>query len=252
MIVKKGVGKDPRTENLPLVIEVEGVDGVGKTTAFKYIKEKLAEKFLLTTFRENGNELVPECLKLRQIVLDPESNLSNTAMEMLFSAMRVENKAYLKGYAERCEQLRSDKQASALVDRGWLSHLAYTDHNVSKEFSEQFYGFYIKSLTYVPNYVIYLEAPREVTLARRADRGLPADKIEAKGDEFQGRVKSSFEQYIEDPTNYANLLFRVDASGTKESVAHQLDQAVDAILADLGLLQGRTEDTVEILSGTKE
>ena len=77
---------------MAIKIEVEGTDGAGKSTALKYLVEKFqaSNKKVLET-REVGSPLIPINVKLRQTVLDPESNLSGEAMELIFAAMRFEN-----------------------------------------------------------------------------------------------------------------------------------------------------------------
>ena len=84
-----------------LKIEVEGTDGAGKTTALKYLLDKLQQnnKRVLET-RDVGCPHIPACVKLREIVLDPNSNLSGETMEFIFAGMRLENDKFYKSVAE--------------------------------------------------------------------------------------------------------------------------------------------------------
>src|SRR5450631_4241129 len=119
----------------PLKIEFEGTDGAGKSTALTYFAEQLrAQGRTLVETREVGNPHIPACVKLREFVLDPASKLSGEAMEFIFSAMRYENDKWLR------ELVESNNPPDYVVsDRGWYSHLAYTDHNVSKDFTNGLY-----------------------------------------------------------------------------------------------------------------
>lgn len=202
-----------------LKVEIEGTDGAGKTTALKYLIEqlKLKNKKVLET-REVGSPLVPINIKLRELVLSPESNLSGEAMELIFSAMRFENdKLYNKVSAE---------YDFIVSDRGWLSHLAYTDHNVSKEFTEDFYINFMQKYTSLPDVVIYFSVNSETALKRRVKRGEAADAIEVKGIAFQELVRESFNKYI----NRSNIkTFVVDANQSIESVQSQINEIVNSL-----------------------
>lgn len=202
-----------------LKVEIEGTDGAGKTTALKYLIEqlKLKNKKVLET-REVGSPLVPINIKLRELVLSPESNLSGEAMELIFSAMRFENdKLYNKV---------SSGYDFIVSDRGWLSHLAYTDHNVSKEFTEDFYINFMQKYTSLPDVVIYFSVNSETALKRRVKRGEAADAIEAKGIAFQELVRESFNKYI----NRSNIkTFVVDANQSIESVQSQINEIVNSL-----------------------
>jgi len=174
-------------------IDFEGIDGAGKTTGLKFFINLAKEIGLnVVETREVGNPHIPVCLKLREVVLAPENNLSGEAMECIFSAMRIENDAWLK-------RLESTDNSPDLIasDRGWLSHLAYTDHNVSPQFTEALYENFIGNITMLPDAIIYFDVSPETSLKRRINRGKSMDVIETKGIEFQDKVRQSFHKYIQ-------------------------------------------------------
>jgi len=73
-------------------LEFEGTDGAGKTTGLKYFIEEVKKRNLtVVETREVGNPNIPVCIKLRELVLSPDSGLCGEAMELVFSAMRYEN-----------------------------------------------------------------------------------------------------------------------------------------------------------------
>jgi len=206
-----------------LKIEFEGTDGAGKTTGLKYFIEKARAKGLtVVETREVGNPNVPICVKLRETVLDPNSGLSGEAMELIFSAMRFENDRWLN------KLLESPNAPDFVVsDRGWLSHLAYTDHNVNEQFTDMLYNKLMQEHTSLPGVVIYFRVSTETALKRRTSRGT-SDVIEAKGVKFQEAVRGSFEKYMADYKDSFEI-FEVDANDTIEGVRRQLDAILDTL-----------------------
>jgi dTMP kinase len=206
-------------------IEFEGTDGAGKTTALKYFVQQARERGLtVVETREVGNPHVPSCVKMREFVLDPESNLTGEAMEAIFAAMRFENDKWIKG-------LRGSVSPPDLVvsDRGLFSHLAYTDHNVSSNFTEVFYLNSVVSLTELPDIVVYFSVNTDTALKRRIKRGEGmADVIEMKGVEYQEKVRMSFDKYL---TDTSVDLFEVDANQGIENVQNQMDKILDTLVA---------------------
>jgi dTMP kinase len=202
-------------------IEFDGTDGSGKTTGLKYFIEEAKKRGLtVVETREVGNPNVPVCVKLRELVLDPNSNLSGEAMELIFSAMRFENDRWLSA-------LKASGNAPDLVisDRGWFSHLAYTDHNVSKEFTSSLYTDFVGKKTSLPDVVIYFGVNTDTALARRVKRGEGMDVIEMKGVPFQEKVRESFADYLNEyeSEHPQMVIFDVDANDTIEGVRAQLN-----------------------------
>lgn len=200
-------------------IEFEGTDGAGKTTGLKYFIEQAKKQGLtVTETREVGNPHIPACVKMRELVLDPKSNLRGESMELIFSAMRYENEKWLN-------DIETDLVVS---DRGWFSHLAYTDHNVDEAFTNDLYLELVAFDTSLPDVVIYFNVNTETALSRRNNRGT-SDVIEMKGVPFQEKVRSSFEKYLE--KNVRNVqIFTVNANGTIEEVRRELDVILGQIM----------------------
>lgn len=208
-----------------LKIEVEGTDGAGKTTALKYMIERLqarGSKVLET--REVGNPHIPICVKLRETVLAPESNLSGAAMELIFSAMRIENDIFYKKVQDQYDFIISD--------RGWFSHLAYTDHNVTPDFTEALYLDFLQNLTALPDVVLYFAVDTQTALKRRVKRGGAIDVIEAKGVEYQELVRGSFNKYLDDGKLVGIQVFVIDANDTVEGVRAQVDGVINSLTGD--------------------
>lgn len=173
-----------------MFIEFSGADGSGKTTALRYFCDRLqdAGKRVLRT-REVGSPHVPACVKLREVILDPEAKMDGRAMELVFAAMRVEQQRFY-------DRVR-DQYDFIVSDRGWLDHLAYNDHNVSEDFTRRFYLDVIARETYMPDRVYLFKVSPAEALRRRTKRAGFVDAIEAKGEEFQKLVAGSFIKYAQ-------------------------------------------------------
>lgn len=200
-------------------IEFEGTDGAGKTTGLKYFIEQAKKQGLtVTETREVGNPHIPACVKMRELVLDPKSNLRGESMELIFSAMRYENEKWL-------QSVETDLVVS---DRGWFSHLAYTDHNVDEGFTNDLYLDLVAFDTSLPDVVIYFDVNTETALSRRNNRGT-SDVIEMKGVPFQEKVRSSFEKYLEKSKRSVQI-FTINANDTLDGVRIQLDKILTNIM----------------------
>jgi dTMP kinase len=212
-----------------LKVEFEGVDGCGKTTSLRYFIDQANKKGLtVVETREVGNPNVPICVKLRELVLNPDSNLSGQAMELIFSAMRFENDLWLKNLKE------SDNSPDLVIsDRGFLSHTAYTEHNVSVDFSDKLYNKFLFNLTAYPDVVIYLSIDTNTALQRRQKRGSGMDVIEMKGVGFQEKVRNSFENHLYQTSMNENVkhIFHVDANQDISGVQVQLDVILEKLIS---------------------
>ena len=207
------------------IIEFEGTDGAGKTTALKYFIERLRAqgKTVLET-REVGNPHIPVCVAMRETVLSPNSGLTGAEMEVVFAAMRVLNQAFYRSVQNEYDYIVSD--------RGWLSHLAYTDHNVNEEFTDKLYLNVMKDITKMPDAIAYLNVDTETALKRRVKRGTGMDVIEMKGIGFQNKVRDSFMEHIDNLSmqNPDVEIFEVDANQDVAGVQDQLDGVIEAII----------------------
>lgn len=210
---------------MSLKIEIEGTDGAGKTTGLKYFIEQLTKrgKKVLET-REVGSPLIPINVGLRKLVLNPESNLSGEAMELIFSAMRFENDRLYKAVGKYYDFIVSD--------RGWLSHLAYTDHNVSPDLTKKLYLDFMQQQTDMPDIVVYFDVSSDTALKRRIKRNEAVDVIEAKGVEYQDLVRQSFNKHIKLLTTYSpkTTVLTIDANQPLENVYSQLSEIVDKLV----------------------
>lgn len=209
------------------MIEFSGADGVGKTTAFTYLCHQLetrGKKILRT--REVGSPHIPICTKLRELILDPTQHLDGKTMECVFAAMRIENQRFYASVKDQYDYIVSD--------RGILCHLAYTDHNVSPEFTEEFYYGVVARYTSLPDMILLFMADPQVALSRITKRGEAADAIEAKGTAFQEKVIRSYTQHANrlHTMNYEDKyvdIHVIDANRSIADVQKNMDMFVEAL-----------------------
>lgn len=208
------------------VIEIEGIDGSGKTTGYNYLCDQLEAKgFKVLRTREVGSPLIPLCVELRKLILNPELSIKGEAMEFIFAAMRVINQDFYSQNESKYDYIVSD--------RGWLSHLAYTDHNVSKEFTHLFYNNVVKTVTKLPSLALYFDIEPDVAAKRRVTRGEALDAIEKKGPEFQKNVALSFKSHILNSRMIARTYF-IDANKDIPGVRAELDGVIEKITTKAG------------------
>ena len=195
-------------------IDFSGCDGCGKTTALLNIAEKLKAKgvkVLIT--REVGNPHIPICTKLRELAIDPNAKLSGMAMELIFSAMRIENEKFINEVSGQYDIL--------LNDRGYLDHLAYGDVNCNPDFTNRLFENCVSKYTSLPDLIIYFDIKPQEASRRRTTRNAALDAIEAKGDEFQRQVAARFKYHINN-TDLNNIVRVIDANQSQDKVVEQI------------------------------
>lgn len=212
-----------------LKIEFEGTDCAGKTTGLKHFIAKAKERGLsVVETREVGNPHIESCVKMRQLVLDPANKLSGESMELVFSAMRIESDLWLKNLQ------KSESPPNLVVsDRGFFSHLAYGDNNTSLHFTKVLFSDLMEAYTTLPDVVIYFSVDTDVAKKRMVGRGQAMDVIELKGPDFQAKVRTSFEYYLNlySENEKIKKLFIIDANQDIAGVQKQLDSVLNSLLA---------------------
>ena len=170
-------------------IVLEGIDGCGKTTQLDALRQWLPGSGLmpagarLLTTREPGG--TPLGLALRQLLLHPPERIAPcpTSELLLYAADRAQ-------HVER--RIRPALEAGdwVLSDRFSGSTAAYQGmgRGLSLALIAQLETIATAGLD--ADLTLWLDLPLEQSLARRGDR--VADRIEAAGDDFLGRVARGF------------------------------------------------------------
>ncbi|MDY3116353.1 MAG: dTMP kinase [Sutterella sp.] len=195
-------------------ISIEGIDGAGKTTQARFLKEYLEKKWIKVHWtREPGGTPVGE--KLRAIVLGDEMKAETELM--LFFAARVE---HIESVIKPC-----------LVNNEWV---------ISDRFSDATYAYQVggKGLDvdrvhelervaiqgYQPDRTYYLdmtyEQSRERLLERARAQGLGAeaaehDRFEKMGRDFFERVRAA---YLARCDAFPERILKIDANDSIEAI----------------------------------
>ncbi|PID28873.1 MAG: dTMP kinase [Candidatus Cloacimonadota bacterium] len=173
-----------------LFISFEGIDGSGKTTQIL----KLTKTFDLLNikykiYREPGGTDIGE--KIRDILLDKSSNLSERSELLLYLASR----------SQLCEKIEEDLSNGYFVicDRFIDSTLAYQGfgRGLDLEAIDYLNRYSTKGYEIVPNLTFYIKIDLETSNKRQSIRGGEKDRIELEKSGFFNRVISGFNKIAE-------------------------------------------------------
>lgn len=210
-----------QTTQRGIFLTIEGIEGVGKTTAVKYIQNYLATKLKNVVYtREPGGTPIAE--QIRQILLTPnqeESMASETELLLMF-ACRAQHIAKLI--------------APALAAGNWVVSDRFVDatyayqgggRGVSVSQIEMLEHWVVGQLQ--PHVTILLDAPAELGLARAKHRG-PHDRIEQEKVDFFERVRAG---YLARAKQDAKRFCMIDATQPLETVQSNIQVVLERYLA---------------------
>jgi dTMP kinase len=170
------------------LIVFEGAEGAGKTTQIRLIAERLAAmRIACVAVREPGGTPVGDAI--REILLDPEQQISPATEALLFMASRAELIT-----REIKPALASGK--IVLLDRFFLSTYAY--QVVGRGLPEEDIRAANRLATggLVPELTLLLDVPPLEGFERADARG-KRDRMERSGDDFHERVGNAFRKFAE-------------------------------------------------------
>ena len=192
-------------------ITLEGIEGVGKTSNLRYIKELLeASGHDCVVTREPGGTNLGE--SLRGLLLShSDDNMSADAELLMMFAARAEHlskvilPAIEKGQTVLCDRFTEATYAYQGGGRQLdVDKISLLEDWVQGDLR--------------PDLTVILDAPVEIGRARAGSRSEP-DRIEKEQDDFFQRVR---EAYIELADHYPHRICLVDASVGIEAVQQQI------------------------------
>jgi dTMP kinase len=190
----------------------EGIDGSGKSTQARLLREALQEGGYETLLvREPGGTELSE--RVRSLLLDSSLNVQPFAELLLFSAARAQLVA---------ERIRPALRAGKIVicDRFYDSTTAYQGAGRGVAEPDWLQDFHRRVTgTLVPDRTYLVELDPETARARRADHADEDDRMEAAGDAFYERVARAYADLAEEhPDRFVRLDGHRSIEGLHEEV----------------------------------
>lgn len=194
-------------------ISFEGIDGCGKTTQWNLLHDWLRERGQnVVATREPGGTALAE--SIRHQLLHGARPVVPRAEVLLFGAARAQHVA---------ELIRPALQRGdwVLCDRFIDSTLAYQGGglNMDDDFLRAMNRFAIENTR--PELTLLFDVPPAIAHARRAEKSV--DHIEARGVEFQERVRARF---LELARAEPQRIALIDAQGAAETVQQRVLEIV--------------------------
>ena len=194
-----------------LFVVFEGADGTGKSTQVIGVSTRLRSVgYDVLVTREPGGSVVAE--KLRDLVLDPEHDITPITEALIFAAARAD-------HIDKTIAPALDAGQIVISDRFVGSSIAYQSagRGLSQEAILEINSYATQGLT--PDLTIVLDLAESVAGRRRVARGETADRMESAPDGFQDAVRASF---LDQADAAADRHLVIDASQTPEEITDEI------------------------------
>ncbi len=202
-----------RHKRKALFVTFEGIDGCGKSTQLKLTADYLSWRgYKVKTMREPGSTALSE--KIRDILLDVKSRMTDVTELLLYEAARAEVTAceiapLLKsGHIVLCDRFYDSTTAYQGYGRGLDIKMVRSLHRVAV-------GDISPDLTFVFDLPLPLAASR---------MGTQRDRLEAQPRAFHRRVREGFVEIARKESRRVKL---IDADQTVDSVFKDLKKYLD-------------------------
>lgn len=198
-------------------ITIDGVEGAGKSTQINFICDYLKAKGInVVLTREPGGTDLGE--KIRELLLNPDSNMhSDTELMLMFAARNEHIQHKILPTLAQGDWVLSDRFTDASYayqggGRGLdMTRIAQLEKWVLKDFT--------------PDMTLLLDVPVEIGMKRIESRGVK-DRIEQENTDFFNRVR---EAYIARSKQYPQRIKLIDASQTIEHSQQQIKTILEAM-----------------------
>jgi dTMP kinase len=198
----------------------EGIDGSGKSTQARLLADALrARGFEVVDVREPGGTVLGE--QIRELLLDPESQISPRAELLLFSAARAQ-------LVEAVVRPALNRGAVVIADRLYDSSTAYQGSGrglAEAGWMKTLHRFATAGRS--PSRTYLVDVSPEEAARRRSER--PHDRIEQSDRDFYSRVRAGYRGLSR---SEADRIVVLDGTLSKEAIgARVLDDALALIRA---------------------
>lgn len=192
-----------------MFITFEGIDGSGKSTQIKKLRERLErEGEHVKVFRDPGGSDVSE--KVRKILLNPDFNVDPVTELLLFSAARSQL------MAEKVLPIL-EEGAVVILDRFYDSTIAYQGYGRESVSLEEIQKMnVIASHKCEPDLTVYMKVPLDE--AKNRIEKQQKDRMEQAGDSFFEKVIQGYGELADNKER----IFTVDATQPAEVVHNQI------------------------------
>lgn len=194
------------------IISFEGIEACGKTTQInnftQYLKS-LGKK--VTLFREPGTTTFGE--KLREALLQSESDISPLAQAYLFASSRAQL------HYEKISPLLNNKENVILIDRYIDSSIAYQGFAGSLGVDTILNIHNVSPLNILPNQTFYLAIDIDTSMRRQLHRGNQKDFFEKKKKDFYLRLIDGYEETFK---LFPKRVTKIDATLSEQQVFDSL------------------------------
>lgn len=202
--------------NKGLFITFEGIDGCGKTTQLKLLKEYLENKgFNVLVTREPGAKGLGE--KLREILLNYDGEVSSNCESFLFLADRAQ-------HIDTIIKPAINNGTIVLCDRHTDSTVAYQGYGRELNLKQIHYLNNIATNNIKPDLTFILDIDVETSIERI---GKNRDRMESAGIEFFNKVRNGYIEISKQEPNRVKLIYGKDSI---ESIHNQIIELTNEVI----------------------
>lgn len=200
-----------------LFITLEGLDGCGKTTQAKLLKDYLEERgHIVYLTREPGGSNVGE--KIRDILLDSNMKIHPWTEALLYLSARLENTLIIK------ERLKEG--FTVICERYIDSTIAYQGYGRGLPIDELKRLNNLVTFGLKPHLTILLDIEPNIALQRKKN----LDRIEKEGLEFYNKVRIGYLKIAEEEKD---RVYIVNAEGETKEISKNIFHIISKIFNEV-------------------
>lgn len=199
-----------------VLITLDGIDGVGKSTQIERLMQHLKERGMPTLLvRDPGTTAIGA--KLRELLLDSDLDLHRRTEAMLFMASRCE-------MIEKTIRPALSEGTTVVSDRFLLANVVYQSVGGGVS-SEQLWKLgLLANQGLLPDLTLLLDMPAEAAMKRV---GKETDRMERRGVEYMESVRQAF---LRELPHSSPVTAIIDADRTADNVTADMFRHVDLFL----------------------